>query len=794
MSRPDSWKNQYHAVEEFELPLERDRMLPNQPSSPTPPTPALMSSESHPPEGGIRRVPPAATGMSASSSSSSGQQHPVASTSSTQPTIHSNSSTHRNSRSFPSSPLNPQGTPPAGTSLASSSLTGRPSTSSGGSHTMQHDPSKPLPRSPNSQSTLTAGSLPPVPTSPFGRPGSRGSFTFNNSRSPSHHGLAALSSAAGGGGGSGLSGTQTPTSELLAAHHSFGGGALPTVGSRGSMILYRRAESGLFSPPIGGGFVGIGGGHGGGGSGTVTPVQVPSHTGVSGMSGMSEDAPSHAGLLPPQLPFSNNRASVYSTSGDSLYGVERGLVAYAYDPDEDDESDDEEGDWLHDPEVAYPGTKGPVGAVAAGAKGKGKPLPRPGTDPKTGLKITDPSHPLYIPKPYIAPRVSWRGLVNIGTLVAMVASLLCLFVVYPMVRFYADDGINARITGNLRINSTGQAEYFPDEDSGANADQDGATPTSTRPPRTTVTSLNEGGNIFDRRDGGILGILRGKDMGGRPLKRDNGNVMWKREVDDWAVEFPAPSYNLHFFGGDLTPRVVPVEVVDAVDVEAEVEVEVNEAEAEVEANKAEVEVEVNEAEEAEEVKRADKTKQEEPKQVVHVCLPYTPPTPSTPAPTSAASSSSSPTPTPAPTDQLGDDASMQEAALNGAVFMKVEFGVGGDETVEGFYENGDWAFHPISPRAEEEQESDDGWVLVKKQASTSTYKRLILSLVGDSTPDDPEVEIRTVQVYVRSEAGWGWQMAMVPASEDGGCACFGGEEAGEVQVGVLVEDVVQGLL
>lgn len=86
-----------------------------------------------------------------------------------------------------------------------------------------------------------------------------------------------------------------------------------SIGSRGSMILYRRAEA-------------------------------------------SEDA-----LLPPHMPVANRKSTI-SISGDSFVSLssdskypagtiasERGLVAYAYDPTVDDDTPVDEEDQLHDP-------------------------------------------------------------------------------------------------------------------------------------------------------------------------------------------------------------------------------------------------------------------------------------------------------------------------------------------------------------------------------------------------------------------------------------------------------------
>ena len=240
--------------------------------------------------------------------------------------------------------------PPAATQSAPSSFHGRPT------YTLSDSVSPPLAsdtpntnaittRSPRSSSFKSFASSPLNPTSPafqspFARPGSRASAHIN--RIPSED-CRALSI-----GGSPLS--------------------MSTVGSRGSMILYKL------------------------------PV--------------AEDG----ALMPPSFP----RSSVYSTSGDSIVSLssdskypagsmmsERGLVAYAYDPSTDDDTEedmDELKEW------------------------------------KEGGTI------------------SWRGIINVTALVALIAALLCLFIVYPVYRAFNDTGINEMITRNTRINATGQAD------------------------------------------------------------------------------------------------------------------------------------------------------------------------------------------------------------------------------------------------------------------------------------------------------------------------------------------------
>ncbi|KAF6743434.1 beta-glucan synthesis-associated protein-domain-containing protein [Ephemerocybe angulata] len=134
-------------------------------------------------------------------------------------------------------------------------------------------------------------------------------------------------------------------------------------------------------------------------------------------------------LQPPKLGQRNSvassRDSMYSFSGDSKYpsgvgvGVgyipqPRGLVPYAYEPELDDGGPPDEEDFLHDPN-AKGGVRGQRGAFP------------------------------------------WRGILNVAVIVVLIGALLCLFVLYPVVRYYGDRERNLRIEGNVRINATGQA-------------------------------------------------------------------------------------------------------------------------------------------------------------------------------------------------------------------------------------------------------------------------------------------------------------------------------------------------
>ncbi|KZT33957.1 glycoside hydrolase family 16 protein [Sistotremastrum suecicum HHB10207 ss-3] len=52
-----------------------------------------------------------------------------------------------------------------------------------------------------------------------------------------------------------------------------------------------------------------------------------------------------------------------------------------------------------------------------------------------------------------------RGLINISTIIILVAALFCLFALYPILAFYRRNVVALKIDGNVQINATGQ---FPD--------------------------------------------------------------------------------------------------------------------------------------------------------------------------------------------------------------------------------------------------------------------------------------------------------------------------------------------
>jgi len=129
-------------------------------------------------------------------------------------------------------------------------------------------------------------------------------------------------------------------------------------------------------------------------------------------------------LIPPKSRYqrdsvSSSGDSIVSLSSDSKYpsgfmNHQRGLVPYAYDPALDENEPPDAEDMLHEP----------------------------GNDYKTGAIF------------------AWRGLLNVGVLTLLILALLCLFIFYPVLTFFRDNARNLAITGNIRINSTGQTPVF----------------------------------------------------------------------------------------------------------------------------------------------------------------------------------------------------------------------------------------------------------------------------------------------------------------------------------------------
>ncbi|KAG6828181.1 hypothetical protein H0H87_002739 [Tephrocybe sp. NHM501043] len=210
-----------------------------------------------------------------------------------------------------------------------------------------------MPRAASYRSVASSPLNPSIPSgppqshihSPFARPGSRGGTQIK--RIPSEE------------------------SRAFSNGYPF---ALDTKSSRGSMILYRKADS-------------------------------------------------HDEPLAPPVPYAKRESmlsvdSAVSLSDDSKYPVgtttsERGLIAYAWDPLGDGNEPIDEEDKLHDPE---------------------------------GIMSHDSVRLL-----------SARGIINFTAIILLLSGLLSLFVVYPVYSFYQDNGINALIVGNTRINKTGQA-------------------------------------------------------------------------------------------------------------------------------------------------------------------------------------------------------------------------------------------------------------------------------------------------------------------------------------------------
>ncbi|KAF5323261.1 hypothetical protein D9619_013511 [Psilocybe cf. subviscida] len=193
---------------------------------------------------------------------------------------------------------------------------------------------------------------------------------------------------------------------------------------------------------------------------------------------------------PQQGPASSAQPRMHPGTFRSSSG---GIVPYEYDPETEEDPDDAYEDWLHDPNV-WPYVDEDVvarparsGRSARGARAQPPPHPaRVGVadsdDPErvgyhapthsiptsaSILPIT--SHPLndktsaphpYLP-PYKPPRTcgtdSLRGVTSLGSLLLVVIALLSLFLVFPVTREFANNGVDAKILGNTAINSTGQA-------------------------------------------------------------------------------------------------------------------------------------------------------------------------------------------------------------------------------------------------------------------------------------------------------------------------------------------------
>ncbi|KAG7090766.1 hypothetical protein E1B28_009851 [Marasmius oreades] len=199
---------------------------------------------------------------------------------------------------------------------------------------------------------------------------------------------------------------------------------------RGSMILYRLAADELRAPSR------TSSEHG-----RLVPPRVRnSYHGASRNSTISMSAMSISG------------DSFVSLSSDSKYpisgsGSDRGLVPYAYEPDETDHSlfdDEDDGeDWSFEDEYNESkwNEKKRLSAVPSNAA-------HTPTVPKEQTRSPLNRRNLY----------SSRGIINALGLILLLVGLLALFLIYPVATFYHDNGRNHRITINSRINATGQAE------------------------------------------------------------------------------------------------------------------------------------------------------------------------------------------------------------------------------------------------------------------------------------------------------------------------------------------------
>jgi len=134
----------------------------------------------------------------------------------------------------------------------------------------------------------------------------------------------------------------------------------------------------------------------------------------------------HELLVPPKFPSnrdslaSNSRDSIVSFVPDSKYpstisgAYKDGIIPYSYDPTQDELDAPNDDDLLHD-------------------------------------------HGPHHPDNHAFP---WRGILNISVLLFLLLCLLALFISYPVMSFYKNRSKNAQITGNIRVNATGQSPVF----------------------------------------------------------------------------------------------------------------------------------------------------------------------------------------------------------------------------------------------------------------------------------------------------------------------------------------------
>ena len=128
-------------------------------------------------------------------------------------------------------------------------------------------------------------------------------------------------------------------------------------------------------------------------------------------------------LVPPKFPsnrnslVSNSRDSIVSFAPDSKYPsaipgtYKDGIIPYSYDPTQDELDAPNDDDLLHD-------------------------------------------HGSHHHDNHAFP---WRGILNISVLLLLLLCILALFISYPVMSFYKSRSKSAQITGNIRVNATGQS-------------------------------------------------------------------------------------------------------------------------------------------------------------------------------------------------------------------------------------------------------------------------------------------------------------------------------------------------
>ncbi|KAF9269559.1 beta-glucan synthesis-associated [Marasmius fiardii PR-910] len=191
----------------------------------------------------------------------------------------------------------------------------------------------------------------------------------------------------------------------------------------------------------------MGAGYGFGGLSLTTAARIANAESQSPFTHHPVHPPNLPAPSPTHSPGLGNPRSTFGSGGSGSFpgtpttpssaplplNAPRGLIPYAYDPAVDSLLPDDDEDILHDPNAS----------------------------PEAEKRLYSKGGLLWYNGNRKGSSWSWRGVWNLGGLSALLLALIALFLLYPVVTELRTRDRNDAVTGNIRVNATGQAPVLP---------------------------------------------------------------------------------------------------------------------------------------------------------------------------------------------------------------------------------------------------------------------------------------------------------------------------------------------